>query len=150
VSDPDRPRHDPLAALRQPNYALFAGGRLSSAIAMTLLNAAIAWQVYEISGSAFQLGMLGLARFFPSLGMSLVGGAVADSHDRKRIVLLAQFVPLACSATLYFATTQDLTELPLFYGLVLMLALAAAFRTGPAGTGTAGRLGASLPGMRSS
>lgn len=127
MSEPDQPRHDPLAALRQPNYALFAGGRLSSAIAMTLLNAAIAWQVYEISGSAFQLGMLGLARFFPSLGMSLVGGAVADSHDRKKIVLLAQFVPLACSATLYFATTRDLTELPLFYGLVLMLALAAAF-----------------------
>jgi MFS family permease len=127
VSDPDQPRHDPLAALRQPNYALFAGGRLASAIAMTLLNAAIAWQVYEISGSAFQLGMLGLARFFPSLGMSLVGGAVADSHDRKRIVQLAQLAPLAASATLYVATVEDFVELPLFYGLVLLLALAAAF-----------------------
>ena len=127
VSDPEQPRHDPLAALRQPNYALFAGGRLASATAMTLLNAAIAWQVYEISGSAFQLGMLGLARFFPSLGMSLVGGAVADSHDRKQIVQLAQLVPLATSATLYLATVQDFVELPLFYGLVLLLALAAAF-----------------------
>ncbi|HML99477.1 MAG TPA: MFS transporter [Tepidiformaceae bacterium] len=127
MSDPEQPRHDPLAALRQPNYALFAGGRLASATAMTLLNAAIAWQVYEISGSAFQLGMLGLARFFPSLGMSLVGGAVADSHDRKQIVQLAQLVPLATSATLYLATVQDFVELPLFYGLVLLLALAAAF-----------------------
>lgn len=127
VSDPEQPRHDPLAALRQPNYALFAGGRLASATAMTMLNAAIAWQVYEISGSAFQLGMLGLARFFPSLGMSLVGGAVADSHDRKQIVQLAQLVPLATSATLYLATVQDFVELPLFYGLVLLLALAAAF-----------------------
>ncbi|GMV86511.1 MAG: MFS transporter [Dehalococcoidia bacterium] len=127
MSDPEQPRHDPLAALRQPNYALFAGGRLASATAMTMLNAAIAWQVYEISGSAFQLGMLGLARFFPSLGMSLVGGAVADSHDRKQIVQLAQLVPLATSATLYLATVQDFVELPLFYGLVLLLALAAAF-----------------------
>ncbi len=127
MSDPDQPRHDPLAALRQPNYALFAAGRLASAIAMTMLNAAIAWQVYEISGSAFQLGMLGLARFFPSLGMSLVGGAVADSHDRKRIVQLTQLVPLATSATLYAATVGEFAELPLFYGLVLLLALAAAF-----------------------
>ena len=127
VTEPTPPRHDPLAALRQPNYALFAAGRLASAIAMTLLQSAIAWQVYEISNSPFQLGMLGLARFFPSLGLSLVGGAVADSHDRKRIIMAAQLVPLACSITLYTATVEGFAELPLFYGLVLLLALAAAF-----------------------
>ncbi len=130
VTEPDdhqEPRHDPLAALRQPNFATYAGSRLAATIAMTLLNAAIAWQVYEISGSAFQLAMLGLARFLPSLGLSLVGGAVADSHDRRRIVMAAQVAPFVTSSTLYFATTNDFTELPLFYGLVLLNALAASF-----------------------
>lgn len=120
-------RHDPFAALRQRNFALFAAGRLCATIAMTLLTAAIAWQVYEISGSAFQLGMLGLARFVPSLGLSLVGGALADSYDRRRIVILAQVMPLLGSTTLYFATAQGFDSLPLFYGVVLLAALAAAF-----------------------
>ena len=127
VTDPDHQRHDPLQALRQPNFAIYAVGRLLATVAMTLLNASIAWQVYEISGSAFQLAMLGLARFVPSLGLSLVGGAFADSHDRRRIVMAAQTIPLLCSATLFLATINGFTELPLFYGLVLLIALAAAF-----------------------
>ncbi|MEP6870296.1 MAG: MFS transporter [Anaerolineaceae bacterium] len=123
----DSHRHDPFAALRQRNFSVYAGGRLASTMAMTLLNAAIAWQVYEISGSVFQLAMLGLARFLPSLGLSLVGGAVADSHDRRRIVMFAQIVPLAASTTLFIATRQNFAELPLFYAIVLVVALASAF-----------------------
>ena len=76
-----------MAALRQPNFLLYAAGRVASGMAMTMLNAALAWQVYDISGSAFQLAMLGLARFGPSLGLTLVGGAVADGHDRRRIAM---------------------------------------------------------------
>ena len=127
MTEPSPPRHDPFAALRQPNFAVYAVTRLASTIAMTLLNASIAWQVYEISGSAFQLAMLGLARFVPSLGLSLVGGAFADSHERRRIVMVAQVMPLLCSTTLFFATLNGSPGLPLFYALVLLVALAAAF-----------------------
>src|SRR5690606_11963897 len=66
-------------------------------------------------------------RFGPSLGLSLVGGAVADSHDRRKIVMAAQLAPLIASTALYFATVRDFTELPLFYGLVLLTALGSAF-----------------------
>lgn len=120
-------RHDPLAALRQRDFLLFAGSRFFAATGMTLLNAAIAWHVYRISGSAFHLGLIGLARFLPALGLSLVGGALADSHDRRRIVLAAQVAPLACAAALFTATVTGRAELPLIYGLVLLLAVAAAF-----------------------
>ena len=127
MTKPAETRHDPFAALRQGNFLVYAVGRLAATIAMTLLNAAIAWQVYEISGSPFQLAMLGLARFLPSLGLSLVGGAVADSHDRRRIVMMSQVIPLAGSSALYFATTRGFDELPVFYGVVLLVALASAF-----------------------
>lgn len=120
-------RHDPLAALRQRDFLLFAGSRFFAATGMTLLNAAIAWHVYRISGSAFHLGLIGLARFLPSLGLSLVGGALADSHDRRRIVLAAQVAPFACAAALFAATVTGRAELPLIYALVLLLAVAAAF-----------------------
>ena len=58
--------HDPWAAMRQPQFQLYAAGRLASATAMTLINATVAYQVFRISDSAFQLGMIGLARFLPS------------------------------------------------------------------------------------
>ncbi len=93
----------------------------------TLLQAAIAWQVYALSGSALQLGLIGLMRFLPALGMSLVAGAVADSYDRRRIVLAAQVAPLAASVILMAATRTGAVNLPLIYALVLVLALAAAF-----------------------
>ena len=94
---------------------------------MTLLQAAIAWQVYAISGSALQLGVLGLVRFLPALGMSLVGGAVADSYDRRTVLLLAQIAPVGCSAALLIATLGDRAGLPLIYALVLVIALASSF-----------------------
>jgi len=121
------PRHDPLAALRQRNFLFFVGSRIFSTMAMTLLQATIAWHVYQISGSAFQLGMVGLVRFLPALWLSLVGGAVADSHDRRRIVLITQLAPFACAAALYVATASGHAELPLIYGLVLVIAVAATF-----------------------
>jgi len=92
-----------------------------------LLQAVIAWQVYEISGSALQLGLLGLVRFLPALGMSLVGGAVADTYDRRIVLILAQLVPLGCSAALLTATAGGWVTLPLIYGLVLLIALASSF-----------------------
>lgn len=116
-----------MAALRQPNFLLYSIGRISSGMAMTMLNAAIAWQVYEISGSAFQLAMIGLARFGPSLGLTLVGGAVADGHDRRRIVMLTQLAPLLTSLILFGLTISDSVELPVIYGLVLFVAVAASF-----------------------
>jgi MFS family permease len=121
------PRHDPLEALRQPNFSVYLVTRLLATVAMTLLTASIAFHVYEISGSAFQLAMLGLVRFVPSLGLSLIGGAVADRYDRRKIVIASQTVPLLCSTTLFVATVNDFVGLPLIYFLVLLTGLAVSF-----------------------
>jgi len=123
----ERQRHDPFAALRQPNFLAYAWSRLCASTAMTLLTAVIAWQVYQISGSALQLGLLGLTRFVPSLGLSLIGGAFADSYNRKRIIMAAQAVPLAASATLFVSTMNGWVTIPLIYAMVLLVAVAAAF-----------------------
>ncbi|MGI8970994.1 MAG: MFS transporter [Dehalococcoidia bacterium] len=120
-------RHDPLAALRLRNFLFFTGSRLFSGAGSTMLAAAIAWQVYQISGSALSLGVLGLIRFIPALGISLPAGAVADSYDRRRIVIVAQFAPMLASAVLLLTTSRGSVHLPLTYALVLLIALAAAF-----------------------
>lgn len=124
---PSQSRHDPLAALRIRSFRWFAGSRVLSGTGVTVLQAVIAWQVYEISGSPLQLGVLGLVRFVPALGMSLVGGAVADSYNRRTVLILAQLVPLGCSALLLAATAGGWITLPFIYGLVLVIALASSF-----------------------
>jgi MFS family permease len=125
------PKHDPLAALRQPRFILYTLSRLFSMTGQAMLQAILAWHVYDLTGSALSLGFLGLARFLPSLGMSMIGGAVADSYNRRNIIMVAQCVPLTCGVILAFGTLSGWVTAEIIYGLVLLLGLAAAFE-GPA------------------
>ncbi|MSQ62135.1 MAG: MFS transporter [Dehalococcoidia bacterium] len=125
--DSDTPRYDPLAALRQPNFLLYTASRFLSSAAMTMMQAVILWQVYQLTGSPLQLGMIGLVRFLPALGLSLVGGAYADTHDRRAILFAAQVFPFAGSLALFLTTRADIVGLPLIYAVVLVTALSSAF-----------------------
>lgn len=134
---PDPPRESSRAGaalepLRFPSFTLYATARACSVTATTMFQASVAWQVYAISGSAFDLGMLGLVRFFPHAALSLVGGVMADSYDRRRLLIAAQSVPMLCGAILAIATYTGAVSIPLIYGLVLAIALASAFEY-PAG-----------------
>src|SRR5512140_3723872 len=110
-----------------PNFLLYLGSRFCSAGAMTMFRAAIAWQVFDLSHSAFQLGLIGLVQFIPALSLTLVGGAVADTYDRRKVMMLAQIVPLVCSIVLVVAPRHGFATLPLIYMLILFVATAAAF-----------------------
>lgn len=131
MSDTPGSRHDPLAAFRQRGFQWLSLSRFSSGVAQGLSSAALAWQVYAISGSPLQLGILGLVRFVPQLLAALYAGAVADTYDRKRIVMVAQAVNVACTLVLLIATVAGVITLPIIYGLVMMLGLSGAF-DGPA------------------
>ena len=115
------------APLAVPGFRLYVASRFFSGVGMTLLRMQILWHVHEISGSAFHLGLVGLVQFLPALGLSLVGGAVADSYDRRKIAILAEAISLGCTAVLYVATSQGNDSLPLIYGLVFVIAVAGAF-----------------------
>jgi MFS family permease len=61
--------------------------------------------------------------------LSLVGGAAADSHDRRRIVILSQLVPFACAAALWRLTATGAADLPRIFGLIAAVAVASAFES---------------------
>ncbi len=113
--------------LREPRLLLFLASRLASGTAQSLLRATIAWHVYELSGSAAALGLVGLVQFLPALALGLVAGVVADTRDRKRIVVAAQVVSFACGAGVWLMCRAEAVSLPLLYGAVLVIASAAAF-----------------------
>ena len=105
--------------------------RFAAATALTMLRAAIAWQVFAITHSAFHLGLVGIVQFVPALGFGLVGGAAADSIERRRVMILGQLVPLACAAILYGVSRFGEVPVGLLYAMVFVVSVASAF-DGPA------------------
>ena len=61
---------------------------------------AIPYQVYVLAGSTFVVGLLGFASLAPLLVTALIGGALADARDRRRLVLAADATLLMLSAVL--------------------------------------------------
>lgn len=106
------------------SFWLYLGSRFCTATAMTLLRAAVAWHVYALSQTAFHLGLIGLIQFLPVPALMLLGGALADTHDRRRLMMIAQALPLAASAVLLVATHTGSVRLPLLYGMVVVTAVA--------------------------
>jgi MFS family permease len=127
VSEDGQPETDLRATLRLPAIRAFVLSRTAGSTSVTLIQAAVAWQVYEISNSALQLGLIGLVRFVPALGMSLIGGAVADSYNRRNIILISQLVPLTVAVVMLAAIAGGRVTLALLYAVVLVTGLASAF-----------------------
>jgi len=127
VSKDRQPETDLRATLRIPAIRAFVLSRTAGSISVTLIQAAVAWQVYAISNSALQLGLIGLVRFVPALGMSLIGGAVADSYNRRNIILISQLVPLTVAVVMLAAIAGGRVTLALLYAVVLVTGLASAF-----------------------
>ena len=75
--------------LKQPFFAKFWASRILSSTSFQMLSVAIGWQMYELTGDAFSLGMVGLAQFIPMLLLTLFVGQIADRYDRRRIVYVS-------------------------------------------------------------
>jgi MFS family permease len=109
------------------NLLAYLASRFCAATGMTLLRAGVAWHVFALTGSAFHLGLVGLVQFVPAFSLVLVGGAVADTYERRRVMALAQSVALVASAVLFVATSRGGASVHLLYGLVAVVAAAGAF-----------------------
>ncbi len=127
LSVSSRRQHGSLVAFQVPDFSYYALARLFSGIGQTLFQAALLWQVYRLSGSTLQLGLIGLARFIPQLALTLLVGTVADSYDRRKVVLLAQITPFLCGLSLALLTHSGAISLPWLYALVFCIACSSAF-----------------------
>lgn len=78
------------AGLRHRNYRLYWLGQLSSVLALNMELAAQAWLVFLLTDSPLMLGMAGVAYAVPRVSLVLVGGAIADRADKRRIMVLTQ------------------------------------------------------------
>ena len=76
--------------LRQPSIIFFLLSRSLSRFSSQIGAVAIGWQVYDMTGRAFDLGMVGLVQFLPTALLVFVAGQAADRFERKRVVQVCQ------------------------------------------------------------
>jgi MFS family permease len=99
-------RVPPLAALGNRDFRLLWFGMLVSTMGSQITRAASAWLIYELTGSAFALGLSGLFSALPLIPMSLLGGALADAVERRRLMLAMQGLALLTVAALALLTAS--------------------------------------------
>ena len=113
------------APLRESrSFRLLWIGQLISLTGSQLRLVALPYQVFLLTGSSFDVGVIGLFQAVPLLALGLFGGAFADAVDRRRLLLVTQVGLAAVSVALAVVTQLGLATVPLLY---LLTALGASF-----------------------
>jgi len=117
----------PASLLQQRSFVLFWLARLAATMGYHMLAVIIGWQVYELTGSAFDLGLVGLIQFMPAVVLTLFIGHAADRYDRRMIVRIAQTVHTLAAVSITVALIAGGLTRELLFGAVFMIACARAF-----------------------
>ena len=107
--------------LHQRPFVLFWTGRVASSMAYQMLALVIGWQVYELTNSAFDLGLVGLIQFVPAVGLTLLVGHAADRYDRRLLIRGAQSVYVLAALMITVATLTGLLSRNLLFVAVFLI-----------------------------
>ncbi len=107
------------ALFRAPGFLRFWYARLAATAANQMLMLALGWQMYELTGSAWDLGLIGLVQFVPGLALALLAGHVVDRYPRTLVLLLCLALQTLIALGLAGVTLHDSAS----RGLLLMLSL---------------------------
>jgi MFS family permease len=117
-----------LSLASHPSFLRFWAGRVAGTLANQMLLLVVAWQMYDLTHSAWYLGLVGLFQFVPALALALFSGHVADRHDRRHIVSLALALQLAVALALMLATHARWLSREVILGVSLLLGVARSFQ----------------------
>jgi MFS family permease len=108
-------------AFHYPAYVKYLVAATAHGFSAQILSMAVSWQVYDITRSAFYLGLVGLAQFLPALLLVLVTGLVADRFNRRLVMLGCLLLELIGAAGLvWFTLSQTKMIWPVFVILALL------------------------------
>ncbi|MDD5248956.1 MAG: MFS transporter [Rhodocyclaceae bacterium] len=112
---------------RHRSFVLYWLARVFSTSGYQVQSVAVAWQVYELTGRAFDLGLVGLMQFLPRVLLVAVVGNAADRYDRRKLMLAAQAVQAATLLVLTVASATGAVSRELIFALVLVAGAARSF-----------------------
>ena len=113
--------------LAPPAFTLLWCSRILSNVAFNMLGVAVGWQLYALTGSALDLGLVGLAQFAPIVLLTLVVGQVADRYDRRLIAAICQLVQAGAAAVLVEGSAHGWLSSTSIFAIVALIGAARAF-----------------------
>jgi MFS family permease len=107
----------PWSSLLIRDFRLLWIASVLTSLAIQIRNVSNLYQVYQLSGSAFKLGLTGFLEALPFIIFGLFAGAVADAFDRKKVLLLTMVVQLVPSVAMTLLTYSDTVQVWHIYAL---------------------------------
>ncbi len=117
----------PFSLRSHPAFFRLWLSRGMSGIAYQMLVVAIGWQLYTLTNSARDLGLVGLAQFVPMFLVTPIAGHVADTFDRRKVVAICQVLSALAGLALAFGTIGGWLGRWQIFALVALLSMARAF-----------------------
>jgi len=115
-----------------PPFQLYFWARGFSELSHQVAAVAVGWQVYALTGSAFDLGMVGLVGFIPTAALAFIAGHAADRWDRRRLVQLCNVVAGLVAIFLAWGSFAGWLSVTEIFAAVAVLGTVTAFES-PAG-----------------
>ena len=109
---------------RYPAFRRLFFGQTISALGSEIAAVAAPYQLYQLTHSTLQVGLLSLCELFPLLTLTIVGGAIADAFDRRRMLLVTEV--LLAFVALGFAFNASLDQ-PRVWAIYVLVTLAMSF-----------------------
>lgn len=97
-------------ALRSRNFALLLAGSFTANVGIWMQSVAMGWLIYDLTDSASWLGRVGFAQSAPTLFFGLLGGALTEHADRKRVMAGSALLYAAGALTLALLTITGRIE----------------------------------------
>lgn len=117
------PRLAGRVAFTYPDFTVFQTARFCIVMSLEMQSVAVGWQVYDITKRPLDLGLIGLAQFFPGLLFFLVAGHLVDRLDRRRLLMACYAGFALCSGLLLAIARQDRPSVDLIYAVVFLLGM---------------------------
>lgn len=122
---------DRFAAFRHRPFLFFWTARFLATFSTQIVSVAVGWQIYDLTRNPFDLGLVGVVQFAPSLLLVLVTGTVSDRFGRKLIMALSAALECACALMLLGVTIMGLSGPGPIFAILAVFGVARAF-FGPA------------------
>ncbi|MCF8168415.1 MAG: MFS transporter, partial [Rhodoferax sp.] len=122
------PQSDLRQLFSHRHFIRFWWARMAGIMGNQMLLVAVAWHMFDITGSAWDLGLVGLFQFVPALVLTLPAGHLADKLHRGRMFAACMAVQAALATVLILATHEGFASRDLMFGISVVLGAARAFQ----------------------